>query len=107
MIGLDFAQEMLDDAAARQSAQSSNLRQSRANIEWVQGDAMQLPFPDSSFDGATMGYGLRNVPDVLKALQVRYLTLSAISCCLPWAIRPSVQHLDRASTGIFIALVVT
>lgn len=69
VVGLDFAQEMLDDAAARQSAQSPNLKQSKANIEWVQGDAMQLPFPDSSFDGATMGYGLRNVPDVLKALQ--------------------------------------
>ena len=29
---------------------------------------MKLPFEDSSFDAATMGYGLRNVTDKLRAL---------------------------------------
>ena len=29
---------------------------------------MKLPFEDSSFDAATMGYGLRNVADKLRAL---------------------------------------
>lgn len=69
VVGLDFAQEMLDDAEARQSSQNFGIRKQNANIQWVQGDAMQLPFDDCSFDAATMGYGLRNVPDVLQALK--------------------------------------
>jgi SAM-dependent methyltransferase len=35
---------------------------------WVQGDALQLPFEAAEFDAATMGYGLRNVADIRKAL---------------------------------------
>lgn len=69
-MGLDFAQEMLDDAEARQSLQPARRR--NANIDWVQGDAMQLPFADNSFHAATMGYGLRNVPDPLQALRVSH-----------------------------------
>lgn len=69
VVGLDFAQEMLDDADARQASQAHGIRSQNANIQWVQGDAMQLPFPNCSFDAATMGYGLRNVPDVLQALK--------------------------------------
>jgi len=37
-------------------------------VDWVQGDAMALPFDDSSFDGVTMGYGLRNVADIPKVI---------------------------------------
>lgn len=37
-------------------------------MTWVQGDALDLPFEDSLFDAATMGYGLRNVADISKAL---------------------------------------
>lgn len=74
VVGLDFAQEMLDDAEARQSSQTFGIRKQNANIQWVQGDAMQLPFDDCSFDAATMGYGLRNVPDVLQALKVMLLS---------------------------------
>ena len=32
-----------------------------ANLEFIQGDALQIPFPDASFDIVTMGYGLRNL----------------------------------------------
>ncbi|KAL3146980.1 hypothetical protein ABBQ38_014948 [Trebouxia sp. C0009 RCD-2024] len=73
VVGLDFAQEMLDDAEARQSLQPARRR--NANIDWVQGDAMKLPFPDNSFHAATMGYGLRNVPDPLQALKELYRVL--------------------------------
>lgn len=38
-------------------------------IRWVQGDALQLPFPDNHFDAVTMGYGLRNVVSIPHALQ--------------------------------------
>ena len=33
------------------------------------GDAQALPFPDKSFDGLCMAFGIRNVPDRAKALR--------------------------------------
>lgn len=58
------------DAEQREAAAASQqpgLR--RAAITWVQGDALELPFSDASFDAATMGYGLRNVADIPQALR--------------------------------------
>ena len=66
---------MLDDADSRQTLQSASRRNRQANIDWVQGDAMELPFPDSSFHAATMGYGLRNVPDALESFKVSRFAL--------------------------------
>ena len=54
--GLDFSAEMLKIA---ESKNSSNSR-----IQYLQGDAMNIPFPDANFDAVTIGYGLRNVPDL-------------------------------------------
>ncbi len=33
------------------------------------GDAQELPFPDKSFDGLCMAFGIRNVPDRARALR--------------------------------------
>lgn len=57
VVGLDFAQEMLDDAEKRDYALPAYWE--RAPIDWVRGDALELPFDDASFDAATVGYGLR------------------------------------------------
>ncbi len=38
-------------------------------ITWTTGDAEALPFPDRSFDGYTIAFGLRNVTDIDKALR--------------------------------------
>lgn len=70
VIGLDFAQEMLDDASARQSSQPHSMSHRNAHVYWVKGDAMELPFADAAFDAATMGYGLRNVASIPQALKV-------------------------------------
>jgi demethylmenaquinone methyltransferase/2-methoxy-6-polyprenyl-1,4-benzoquinol methylase len=48
--GLDFSERMLERARAKSSA-----------VEWVQGDALALPFEDGSFDAATVGFGVRNL----------------------------------------------
>ena len=45
------------------------------DMQWVQGDALQLPFEAASFDAATMGYGLRNVASIPRALQVIHTLL--------------------------------
>src|SRR3970040_2137810 len=44
VVGLDFSERMLERA-----------RRKSGTIEWVQGDALALPFADGEFDGATGG----------------------------------------------------
>lgn len=41
----------------------------QGNIEFVQADAQDLPFPEDSFDCVTIAFGLRNVTDKDKALR--------------------------------------
>lgn len=64
IVGLDFSQNMLDVGADK-----IKKNQLQKDIKLVQGNAMSLPFPDNSFDYATIGFGLRNVPDYLQVLQ--------------------------------------
>lgn len=73
VVGLDFAPNMLEYAESRQRDAGNFGRQCR--VEWVQGDAMRLPFPNEEFDAITMGYGLRNVTDREKALSEIYRVL--------------------------------
>lgn len=70
VIGLDFSAELL--AIARQRTQEE---QPHLPLEWIEGDALNLPFGDRSFDCATMGYGLRNVIDIPQCLQELYRVL--------------------------------
>ncbi len=57
VVGLDFSEQMLRRA-----------RHKSAEVEWVQGDLLALPFGDGSFDSATIGFGIRNVEDLPAAL---------------------------------------
>lgn len=41
----------------------------------MEGDAVELPFPDSTFNAATISYGLRNVVDRKKAMEEIYRVL--------------------------------
>lgn len=38
------------------------------DVEFIQGSALNLAFPDNSFDAATISFGLRNIDDVTGAL---------------------------------------
>ncbi|MGN6380821.1 MAG: bifunctional demethylmenaquinone methyltransferase/2-methoxy-6-polyprenyl-1,4-benzoquinol methylase UbiE [Gaiellales bacterium] len=52
VVGIDFAEHMLDVARAKSSI-----------VEWIQGDALALPFADGEFRAATIGFGMRNLAD--------------------------------------------
>ncbi|MGO4544216.1 demethylmenaquinone methyltransferase [Paenibacillus sp. 2TAB23] len=64
IVGLDFSQNMLDVGAQKIDKLGLNKQ-----ITLVQGNAMNLPFEDHSFDFVTIGFGLRNVPDYLQVLK--------------------------------------
>jgi demethylmenaquinone methyltransferase / 2-methoxy-6-polyprenyl-1,4-benzoquinol methylase len=58
VVGLDFSEKMLERARRKSGA-----------IEWVQGDALALPFGDGEFDAATVGFGVRNLADLEGGLR--------------------------------------
>ena len=61
VVGLDFSARMLEIA-----------RRDQRGIEFVhfiQGDALNLPFDDASFDASTIAFGLRNLADPVRGLR--------------------------------------
>jgi len=64
VVGLDLSEVML--AVARKNLNGLACKE---KIRLIQGDALALPFEDHTFDGATVGWGLRNVPDILAAVR--------------------------------------
>ena len=52
-------------------AQPSRLR----SLNWLRADALQLPFPDNSFDVVSVGYGLRNLADIERGLREAWRVL--------------------------------
>jgi demethylmenaquinone methyltransferase / 2-methoxy-6-polyprenyl-1,4-benzoquinol methylase len=64
VVGIDFTPPMLDGACRRAEREDPAGR-----ARFVEGDVTRLPFEDASFDGATMGFSLRNVVDVLATLR--------------------------------------
>jgi demethylphylloquinol methyltransferase len=64
VIGADFAPAQLTIAADR----IANIYPPLTQLDWVEADALNLPFADNYFDAATMGYGLRNVTDIPRSL---------------------------------------
>ncbi|AOZ91373.1 demethylmenaquinone methyltransferase [Paenibacillus crassostreae] len=63
IIGLDFSPSMLE--VGRRKVNNHKLAE---NITLIEGNAMSLPFEDHKFDYATIGFGLRNVPDLVQVL---------------------------------------
>jgi demethylmenaquinone methyltransferase/2-methoxy-6-polyprenyl-1,4-benzoquinol methylase len=55
--GLDFSPRMLERARRKSQV-----------VTWVEGDLLALPWGDGSFEAATVGFGVRNVTDLPKAL---------------------------------------
>ena len=64
VIALDFSAGMVAEG-----------RRKHKKIEFVEGDAERLPFPDNSFDAVTISFGLRNVNEPKVALAEMYRVL--------------------------------
>lgn len=64
VVGVDFSCELLEVARDRYTQ-----RCVKPDIQWIEADVLKLPFDDNHFDCATMGYGLRNVSDILLSLK--------------------------------------
>jgi demethylmenaquinone methyltransferase / 2-methoxy-6-polyprenyl-1,4-benzoquinol methylase len=58
VVGLDFSPRMLEIA-----------RREHPDIEFIEGDALNLPFDDASFDASTIAFGLRNLADPVRGLR--------------------------------------
>jgi demethylmenaquinone methyltransferase/2-methoxy-6-polyprenyl-1,4-benzoquinol methylase len=65
--GLDFTPAML--VRAREKAATRERRGLPVPRTFVAGDLLQLPFPDGCFAAVTVGWGVRNVPDVPRAFR--------------------------------------
>ncbi|MFI5033784.1 MAG: ubiquinone/menaquinone biosynthesis methyltransferase [Reyranellales bacterium] len=58
VVGLDFSPQMLEVA-----------RRDHPGIEFVEGDALKLPFADGEFEVSTIAFGLRNLADPVGGLR--------------------------------------
>ncbi|MAI17904.1 MAG: bifunctional demethylmenaquinone methyltransferase/2-methoxy-6-polyprenyl-1,4-benzoquinol methylase UbiE [Marinovum sp.] len=67
---LDLTSSMLAEGRSRAGA-----KQIINEIDWVVGDAMNLPFEDNVFDVYTISFGIRNVTRPQEALEEAYRVL--------------------------------
>ena len=58
VIGLDFSSRMLEVARA-----------DHPGLDFVEGDALNLPYAEGAFDAATIAFGLRNLSDPVRGMR--------------------------------------
>jgi demethylmenaquinone methyltransferase/2-methoxy-6-polyprenyl-1,4-benzoquinol methylase len=63
VVGLDFSQEML-----RYSYPKIEAAGVEKQTSMIYGNAMELPYEENTFDFATIGFALRNVPDITQVV---------------------------------------
>ncbi len=62
VIGTDFCAEMLQPAPAKAA-------KARLEVQFAVADVLALPYPDASFDVASIAFGIRNVDDPVRCLR--------------------------------------
>ena len=61
VVGSDFCKPMLERGIEKSAARN-------VSVEWIEADAMNLPFPDAAFDLVTVAFGLRNIAETDRGL---------------------------------------
>lgn len=70
VVGSDFSEEMLARARAKwERSRDAPGGAIDASVRFEWGDALSLPYPDDSFDAATVGFGARNFTDLARGLR--------------------------------------
>ena len=62
VVGTDFCAEMLESAPAKAAHEG-------LEVQFQVADALALPFPDATFEVASIAFGIRNVDDPVKCLR--------------------------------------
>jgi len=70
VVGLDLSKQMM--AIGEEKVQRIGLE---SRVDFVFGNAQQMPFEDASFDGVTCAYGCRNFSDLDAGLREMYRVL--------------------------------
>ncbi|MCF6137578.1 demethylmenaquinone methyltransferase [Pseudalkalibacillus berkeleyi] len=94
--GLDFSKNMLEVGKEKVK------REGYSNITLLHGNAMELPFEDGTFDYVTIGFGLRNVPDLNQVLKEmhRVLKKGGMVVCLETS-QPTMPVFKQMYYGYF------
>lgn len=102
VFGVDFSCAQLEIARQRGETHYPPLP-----LQWIEADALNLPFADNFFDAATMGYGLRNVTDIPRSLRElhRVLKPGATAAILDFH-RPSNPTIQAVQQWILQTIVV-
>ncbi|RCL03562.1 MAG: 4-benzoquinol methylase [Candidatus Tokpelaia sp. JSC161] len=88
---LDINRSMLD--IARKRARSRNFQK---EVDFLEANAESMPFQDNFFDVCTIAFGIRNIPDIKRALReiLRVLKPGGRFLCLEFS-EVTIPILDR------------
>ncbi len=86
VVGSDFANKMLE--IARVKAKALNLE-----IPFEQGDALNLPYADSSFEAVSCSFGFRNFADFKRGLEEFHRVLAVGGRCVILEFPPPPENL--------------
>lgn len=98
---LDLTEDML--RAGMERAEGNTLA---GQLDWINGDAMALPFGDDTFDAYTIAFGIRNVTRIEEALAEAYRVLrpGGRFLCLEFS-QVTVAGMDRAYDAYSFAVI--
>lgn len=95
--GADFAPEMMEVGRRRPGGEQ---------IDWVEADAMDLPFAAGTFDAVTHGYLLRNVADIPTTLAEQFRVLKPGGRVVALETSPAPDNVIKPFSTAYIKYVV-
>ncbi|XKH52892.1 ubiquinone/menaquinone biosynthesis methyltransferase [Citricoccus nitrophenolicus] len=95
--GADFAPEMMEVGKRRPGGEQ---------VDWVEADAMDLPFEDNTFDAVTHGYLLRNVADIPTTLAEQFRVLKPGGRMVALETSPAPDNIIKPFSTAYIKYVV-
>jgi demethylmenaquinone methyltransferase/2-methoxy-6-polyprenyl-1,4-benzoquinol methylase len=95
--GVDFVPEML--ALGREKIRGTGLPD---RVELIEGDAMHLPFENDTFDVAAIAFGIRNIPDRVRALSEMARVVAPGGQVMVLELTPPQSGLSRGLYGLYL-----